>query len=166
MAASFCFTGEDPDTLVFFAGLGVNSASSCCNTLTKKGFWERMDDFSFYLRLPPKHWKIRLHYSVQIRPLRQWFISQCWWSITITSNMPAINSCFSLTVTGDYKAFWDKITKKHTSKLYYVRLQLILPKVIFPNEHVFFLKPCTLQKTYRNKHTYLSFCFTWTFSLL
>lgn len=41
MAASFRFTGDDPDTLVFFAGLGVNSASSCCNTLTKNDQFEK-----------------------------------------------------------------------------------------------------------------------------
>lgn len=98
MAASFRFTGDDPDTLDFFAGLGVNSASSCCNTLTKNDQFEKNGPF-FLLHSPTP--KTPKKYAC-ITAYEQWLISQ--WLITITSNMLAINSCFSFTVTGDYKA--------------------------------------------------------------
>lgn len=91
IAASFRFTGDDPDTLVFFAGLGVNSASSCCNTLTKNDQFEKERTvFPSTFAHPQNTEKIRLHYSI----------------------------CFSFTVTGDYKALWEKITKKQTLKLF------------------------------------------------
>lgn len=77
MAASFRFTGDDPDTLVFFAGLGVNSASSCYNTLTKNDQFEKERTvFPSTFAHAQNTEKIRLHYSI----------------------------CFSFTVTGDYKA--------------------------------------------------------------
>ena len=77
MAASFRFTGDDPDTLVFFAGLGVNSASSCCNTLTKNDQFEKERTvFPSTFAHPQNTEKIRLHYSICIKPLRQWLISQ------------------------------------------------------------------------------------------
>ena len=64
MAASFRFTGDDPDTLVFFAGLGVNSASSCCNTLTKNDQFEKERTvFPSTVAHPKNTEKIRLHYT-------------------------------------------------------------------------------------------------------
>lgn len=75
MTASFRFTGDDPDTLVFFAGLGVNSASSCCNTLTKNDQFEKERTvFPSTFAHPQNTEKIRLHYSICIKPLRQWLI--------------------------------------------------------------------------------------------